>query len=101
MRGALRVRTCIAVDVALLPSMRSLLDLAKLQECGVNRFEGTFWENCDWFQNRLNESDPMQAGLYDLNRYFHLAPPATARVGSVSRQLGWTGLKHPRPVPRR
>jgi len=32
-----------------------------------------FWEAYDWFQKRLDESDPLQAGLYELNRYYPLA----------------------------
>jgi hypothetical protein len=29
-----------------------------------------FWETYDWFQQQLNENDPVHAGLYDLNRYY-------------------------------
>jgi Fatty acid cis/trans isomerase (CTI) len=46
---------------------------AKLDKFGVNRSDPGFWEAYDWFQGRLDESDPLQAGLYDLNRYYPLA----------------------------
>ena len=43
---------------------------AKLRKYGVNRADADFWDAYDWFQQRLNEADPLQAGLYDLNRYY-------------------------------
>jgi hypothetical protein len=46
---------------------------AKLDKFGVNRSDPGFWETYDWFQGRLDEADPLQAGLYDLNRYYPLA----------------------------
>jgi len=46
---------------------------AKLDKFGVNRSDPGFWEAYDWFQKRLDESDPLQAGLYELNRYYPLA----------------------------
>ncbi len=47
--------------------------IAKIQKYGVNRAEKGFWTSYDWFQARLNESDPVRAGLYDLNRYYPMA----------------------------
>jgi hypothetical protein len=35
----------------------------------VNRAEDRFWELYDWFQAKADETDPVNAGLYDLNRY--------------------------------
>ena len=43
---------------------------AKLDKFGINRMEPEFWPAYDWFQQQLNESDPVRAGLYDLNRYY-------------------------------
>jgi hypothetical protein len=43
---------------------------AKFHEYAVNRADADFWETYDWFQERLNASDPLRAGLYDLNRYY-------------------------------
>jgi hypothetical protein len=44
--------------------------VAKLDHYGVNRAEGHFWELYDWFQAKRFEDDPIEAGLYDLNRYY-------------------------------
>jgi hypothetical protein len=46
---------------------------AKLNRFGVNRRDPRFWDTYDWFQNRFDESDPVNAGLYDLNRYYSQA----------------------------
>jgi hypothetical protein len=48
---------------------------AKLEKYGINRADPDFWEVYDWFQLRLNEADPLHAGLYDLNRYHPEANP--------------------------
>jgi hypothetical protein len=32
-----------------------------------------FWEVYDRFQERFIQDDPLQAGLFDLNRYYYLA----------------------------
>jgi hypothetical protein len=45
----------------------------ELSKFGVNRADEKFWEKYDLFQKKFNESDPVQAGLLDLNRYYHLA----------------------------
>lgn len=56
--------------------------VARLSRYGVNRAQSNFWEVYDRFQQRFNETDPVKAGLFDLNRYYHLAkeqgrqPPA-------------------------
>jgi hypothetical protein len=47
--------------------------VAKLNKFGVNRRDPRFWDAYDWFQNRFNESDRVNAGLYDLNRYYSRA----------------------------
>jgi len=43
---------------------------AKIAKYFVGRDDENFWETFDWFQNDFNKSDPLNAGLYDLNRYF-------------------------------
>jgi hypothetical protein len=45
--------------------------LARYRKYSVNRADPDFWALYDWFQQQLNEADPVQAGLYDLNRYYH------------------------------
>lgn len=44
--------------------------VAKIDKYGVNRADPKFWEVYDWFQAQLSETDPLTAGLYDLNRYY-------------------------------
>ena len=41
-----------------------------LQKFSVNRSNKDFWNTYDWFQNRYNESDKLNSGLFDLNRYY-------------------------------
>jgi hypothetical protein len=55
---------------------------ARLDEYGINRSDPLFWEAYDWMQRRLYETDPRNAGLYDLNRYY---PPAEQSVASEPR----------------
>ncbi len=40
---------------------------------GINRSDPDFWEHYDWFQERFNTEEPVQAGLFDLNRYYYKA----------------------------
>jgi hypothetical protein len=49
--------------------------LAELARYGVNRADPAFWEVFDWFQQKIEEADPLNAGLLDLNRYYHRAVP--------------------------
>ncbi len=39
---------------------------------GVRRTNPAFWEMADWFQDRQLHDKPLQAGLFDLNRYHNL-----------------------------
>jgi hypothetical protein len=48
---------------------------AKLDRYGISRSDPRFWETYDWFQRQLFETDPLHAGLYDLNRYYATAEP--------------------------
>lgn len=43
--------------------------VAKLQKYGINRSDERFWPAYDWFQARMFEEDPIEAGFFDLNRY--------------------------------
>jgi hypothetical protein len=45
----------------------------RLAKYGVNRAEDRLWDAYDWFQNRFYEDEPVNAGLFDLNRYYYLA----------------------------
>ena len=45
--------------------------LQKIDKYFISRSDPKFWETFDWFQTHFNRSDPLNAGLYDLNRYFH------------------------------
>jgi hypothetical protein len=47
--------------------------LARLAKYGVNRADDRLWETYDWFQQRFNEEEPVQGGLFDLNRYYYRA----------------------------
>jgi hypothetical protein len=50
--------------------------IAKFHKYGVNRADENFWESFDGFQAELDQSDPLRAGLYDLNRYYPVARPS-------------------------
>lgn len=41
----------------------------KFERFGISRSDPRFWEAYDWFQRWFDRTDPLQAGLYDLNRY--------------------------------
>ena len=47
--------------------------LEELKKFGVNRADDNFWDYFDWFQKRFFEEQPIQAGLFDLNRYYFKA----------------------------
>ncbi len=44
-------------------------DVARLNRYGINRSDPRFWPAYDWFQARAYVDDPIEAGLFDLNRY--------------------------------
>ncbi len=46
---------------------------ARFDVYGINRAESHFWEKYDWFQERFNTDQPVQSGLFDLNRYYYRA----------------------------
>ncbi|WP_373004932.1 fatty acid cis/trans isomerase [Sulfurimonas sp.] len=43
----------------------------KFLKYGVNRGDDDFWETYDWFQEKFYKDKPHEAGLFDLNRYYH------------------------------
>ncbi len=45
----------------------------RFHKYAINRANPTFWERYDWFQDHFNKEQPVQAGLFDLNRYYHEA----------------------------
>jgi hypothetical protein len=42
---------------------------------GITREDPRFWETYDWFQRRFERMHPVEAGLFDLNRYYDRALP--------------------------
>lgn len=48
-------------------------ELQRLRQYSVNRADDDFWEHYDWFQKRFYRDQPVQAGLFDLNRYYFKA----------------------------
>ena len=42
----------------------------KFKKYFISRDDPDFWKTFDWFQNDFNKSDPVNAGLFDLNRYY-------------------------------
>jgi hypothetical protein len=49
---------------------KSPKDLERLAQYAINRADEKLWDAYDWFQRRLNEDEPVQSGLFDLNRYY-------------------------------
>jgi len=45
--------------------------LKRFDKYGINRAEKDFWQHYDWFQERFNKDQPVQSGLFDLNRYYY------------------------------
>jgi hypothetical protein len=52
---------------------KSPKDLERLAKYGVNRAQDRLWDTYDWFQKRFYEDEPVNAGLFDLNRYYYYA----------------------------
>ena len=52
---------------------KSPRDYERLAKYGVNRAEDRLWDTYDWFQKRFYEDEPVNSGLFDLNRYYYLA----------------------------
>ncbi len=47
--------------------------MEELKKFGINRSKEDFWQHFDWFQKRYLEDEPIQGGLFDLNRYYYRA----------------------------
>ena len=43
----------------------------KIRKYFISRDNPKFWKTYDWFQNDFNKKNPVEAGLFDLNRYYH------------------------------
>lgn len=52
---------------------KSPKDMERLAKYGVNRADDRLWDAYDWFQQRFYEDEPVQGGLFDLNRYYYNA----------------------------
>jgi hypothetical protein len=48
-------------------------DAERLSRYGVNRADKELWQTYDWFQSRFLEDEPVDGGLFDLNRYYYNA----------------------------
>lgn len=42
----------------------------KIRKYAISRSDKEFWAYFDWFQEEFYKKDPLNAGLYDLNRYY-------------------------------
>ncbi|MFV0437826.1 MAG: fatty acid cis/trans isomerase [Desulfopila sp.] len=63
--------------------------IGQLLHFGVNRADADFWEKYDWFQQDFDRRNPLTAGRFDLNRYYHLAvSPAAWRAGKAAGEPG-------------
>jgi len=47
----------------------TISDKVKIDKYFISRANENFWVINDWFQDYLNKTKPISAGLYDLNRY--------------------------------
>ncbi len=45
-------------------------DIKRFKRYFISRADKDFWKTFDWFQDHFNKADPLNAGLYDLNRYY-------------------------------
>jgi len=52
----------------------------RFRKYGINRANTNFWEHYDWFQERFNREQPVQSGLFDLNRYYYEAAVSPGTV---------------------
>lgn len=44
-------------------------DIRRMKKYFISRSDKDFWNIADWFAKHFYETDPLNAGLYDLNRY--------------------------------
>ena len=50
-------------------------DMTRFKKYIVNRADDDFWDHYDWFQKRFKDEQPLNSGLFDLNRYNFKASP--------------------------
>lgn len=48
-------------------------DIDKILKYTINRANPNFWQSYDWFNNEFKKQDPLNYGLFDLNRYISKA----------------------------
>ena len=54
-------------------ALRTDADLERfVDQFGIRRTDPRFWETSDWLREDLKKSDPIGAGIYDLDRYGNL-----------------------------
>lgn len=51
----------------------SHINRKKVLKFAINRANPKFWETFDWFTNEFKKQDPLNYGLFDLNRYISRA----------------------------
>ncbi len=81
------------VTVADLPDLLGALEhfdgsaasYERINRYGINRANDRFWEVYDRFQSRFLADEPLHGGLFDLNRYYHLAV-VPADLGGVEER---------------
>ena len=42
----------------------------QIKDYAINRGNPDFWKHFDWFNSEFKKSNPLEYGLFDLNRYF-------------------------------
>jgi hypothetical protein len=52
---------------------KSPKDMDRLAKYAINRADARLWDTYDWFQQRFYEDEPIEGGLFDLNRYYYNA----------------------------
>ena len=45
----------------------------KVKKYGISRKNKDFWKHYDWFQKSFDGNELLEAGLYDLSRYYKQA----------------------------
>ncbi len=56
-----------------LGKMDKVVARKRFDKYGINRANKNFWKEYDWFQERFKQEQPVQSGLFDLNRYYYEA----------------------------
>lgn len=52
---------------------KSPQDMQRLAKYAINRADDRLWDAYDWFQQRFYADEPIEGGLFDLNRYYYNA----------------------------